>query len=87
MRTLLIANRGEIAVRIARTVADMGIVTVAVYAKDDAAALHTRITDRSVPLPGTGVAAYLDAGALVTAALEAGCDLVHPEVRLLEREC
>jgi acetyl/propionyl-CoA carboxylase alpha subunit/acetyl-CoA carboxylase carboxyltransferase component len=78
MRTLLIANRGEIAVRVARTAANMGMATVAVFAKDDAAALHTRVADRSVPLASTGVAAYLDAGALVTAALEAGCDLVHP---------
>ncbi len=78
MHTLLIANRGEIAVRITRTAADMGMATVAVYAEDDAAALHTRIADRSVPLPGTGVAAYLDGQALVAAALEAGCDLLHP---------
>lgn len=78
MRTLLIANRGEIAIRIAHTAADMGMTTVAVYARDDAAALHTRIADRSVPLAGTGVASYLDAEALVTAALQADCDLVHP---------
>ncbi len=76
--SLLIANRGEIAVRIARTAAELGIASVAVYPSDDGASLHVSAADRSVRLPGSGVAAYLDGAALVEAALTAGCDAVHP---------
>ncbi|MBA1147530.1 ATP-grasp domain-containing protein [Ectothiorhodospiraceae bacterium WFHF3C12] len=75
---LLIANRGEIAIRIARAAAELGIATVSVYAEDDADSRHVLVTDDSCPLPGRGVAAYLDAGALVEAARETGCDAVHP---------
>ncbi|WP_394764210.1 carboxyl transferase domain-containing protein [Phenylobacterium sp.] len=78
MKTLLIANRGEIAVRIARTAAEMGVATVAVYSEDDAASLHTRKADRAVGLKGSGPAAYLDIEQVVAAALAAGCDAVHP---------
>ncbi len=78
IRKLLIANRGEISIRIARTAAAMGIGTVAVHAEDDAASLHTRRSDVSRPLKGRGVAAYLDAAGLIAAALETGCDAVHP---------
>ena len=75
---LLIANRGEIAIRIARTAADLGIATVAVHPEDDAKSLHTRLADTAVQLPGTGAAAYLDAAAIIAAAREAGCDAIHP---------
>jgi acetyl/propionyl-CoA carboxylase alpha subunit/acetyl-CoA carboxylase carboxyltransferase component len=75
---LLVANRGEIAIRIARAAAELGIEAVAVYAADDAASLHVRKAHRAIALPGTGAAAYLDGDALVTAAREAGCDGVHP---------
>ena len=78
MKKLLIANRGEIAIRIARTASAMGIATVAVHAEDDAASLHTRRTDQAVKLPKKGVAAYLDAVALIAAARDSGCDSVHP---------
>ncbi len=78
LKKLLIANRGEIAVRIARTAADMGIATVAVHSADDAQSLHTRIADTAVPLAGTGAAAYLNGAAIVAAAREAGCDAIHP---------
>jgi acetyl/propionyl-CoA carboxylase alpha subunit len=78
MKKLLIANRGEIAIRIARTASAMGIATVAVHAEDDAASLHTRRTNEVVRLPGRGVAAYLDAAALIAAARDSGCDAVHP---------
>ncbi|MDO7843128.1 acetyl-CoA carboxylase family protein [Sphingomonas immobilis] len=77
-RRLLIANRGEIAIRIARAAASLGIETLAIYPQDDAASLHVRIADASAVLPGRGVAAYLDGDALIAAAVAAGCDAVHP---------
>ena len=76
--SLLIANRGEIAVRIARTAGDLGVKTVAVYADDDAGSLHTREADQAVGLRATGVPAYLDGTAIISAARAAGCDAVHP---------
>ncbi len=78
MKSLLIANRGEIAIRIARTAAEIGLETVAIFAEDDALSLHTRKTDRAVALNGSGAAAYLDRKQVIAAALEAGCDAVHP---------
>ncbi|MCA6291792.1 biotin carboxylase N-terminal domain-containing protein, partial [Phenylobacterium sp.] len=77
-KRLLIANRGEIAIRIARTAADLGVETVAVYASDDAASLHVRAADAAVDLGKTGVPAYLDIEGLVAVATAAGCDAVHP---------
>ena len=78
MRRILIANRGEIAIRIARTAAEMGLAAVAVHPADDAQSLHVRRADAAVLLPGQGPAAYLDIAALVQAAKDAGCDAVHP---------
>jgi acetyl/propionyl-CoA carboxylase alpha subunit len=78
IKKLLIANRGEIAIRVARTAADMGIATVAVYSEDDASSLHTRVADEAVSLEAVGVAAYLDADKIVATAKAAGCDAVHP---------
>ena len=75
---LLIANRGEIAIRIARAAGELGLRTVAVHSADDAASLHTRVTDESVALPGTGARAYLDQQAIVAAANEARCGAIHP---------
>lgn len=76
--SLLIANRGEIAVRIIRAAAELGLRTVALYSQDDAESLHTRLADAAVALPGVGAAAYLDIQAIVAAAQETGCDAVHP---------
>ena len=73
LKKVLIANRGEIAVRIARTCRVMGIPTLAVHSEVDRGALHTRITDEAV-----GIAGYLDIDALVAAARRAGADAVHP---------
>lgn len=75
---LLIANRGEIAIRIARAAAELGIRSVAVHAEDDAGSLHTRKADLSVPLAGRGAAAYLDMRQLIHIALAQGCDALHP---------
>ncbi len=75
---LLIANRGEIAVRIARAAAELDIPSVAVYSEDDAASLHVRRADEAAALKGSGPAAYLDGEQLLRAAVEHGCDAVHP---------
>lgn len=55
--SILIANRGEIAIRIARAAADLGIPTVSIFGPDDASSLHVRTTDRAYALPGRGPAA------------------------------
>ena len=78
LQKLLIANRGEIAVRVLRAAQDLGVATVAVYSADDAGALHTTLADAAVPLAATGPAAYLDIAALVAIARQQGCDAVHP---------
>jgi propionyl-CoA carboxylase alpha chain len=79
IRTLLVANRGEIARRIIRTAAAMGIGTVAVYAEPDAGAPFVAEADRAVALPGrTAAQTYLNIGALLEAAAAAGADAVHP---------
>ena len=78
LRKLLIANRGEIAIRIARTAADLGIATVAVAPADDAQSLHMRRADESREIPGRGARAYLDIAAIGAAAKDSGCDAVHP---------
>ena len=79
IRTLLIANRGEIAVRIARTARSMGITTVAVYSDADAEAVHVSACDTAVALHGTTPGeSYLDVGKLIAAARTAGADAVHP---------
>lgn len=78
---LLIANRGEIAIRIARAAADLGLPSVAVFAPDDAGALHTRAANTAVALqatPGTHTSPYLDAAQLIAVAQATGCDAVHP---------
>ena len=75
---LLIANRGEIAVRIARAAADLAIPSVAVYSEDDTRSLHTRRADDARPLHGRGPAAYLDADQIIGAAKAAACDALHP---------
>ncbi len=76
---LLIANRGEIAVRIARTARDLGIDTVGVYSDPDADALHCDAVDVAVALSGASPAeSYLRGDAVIQAALDTGCDAVHP---------
>ena len=78
LQRVLIANRGEIAIRLARGIAEAGLESVAVYAEDDALSLHPRKADRAVPLKGVGPAAYLDIAGVIAAAMDAGCDAVHP---------
>ena len=76
--SLLIANRGEIAIRIMRAAAEMGIRTVAVFPDDDSSSLHTRKADEARRLSGAGAAAYLDGEQIIAIAKEAGCDAIHP---------
>ena len=75
---LLIANRGEVAVRIVRSASEMKIVTVAIYSEDDAQSLHTIIADEAEALRGAGSAAYLDIDQIVGVAKRLNCDAVHP---------
>lgn len=75
---LLISNRGEIAVRVIRAAADMGISTVSIYPPDDSGSLHVHEADESILLDGRGVSAYLDIDQVIGAAVKAGCDSVHP---------
>jgi acetyl/propionyl-CoA carboxylase alpha subunit len=75
---LLIANRGEIAIRIARAAAEAGLPTVAIHSQDDAASLHVRQADQARALPGSGARAYLDISAVIAAAQATGCDALHP---------
>ncbi|WP_148616075.1 acetyl/propionyl/methylcrotonyl-CoA carboxylase subunit alpha [Nocardioides rubriscoriae] len=73
MRTLLIANRGEIALRVMRTASRLGLRTVAVFTDLDATAPHVRAADTAVRVPS-----YLDIDAVVAAAVSSGADAVHP---------
>ncbi|MEM6316713.1 MAG: carboxyl transferase domain-containing protein [Bacteroidota bacterium] len=75
---LLIANRGEIAIRIINTAYELDIRTVTVYAEDDAQALHTKKSDETYPLKGQGAAAYLDIDQIIAIAKASSCTLVHP---------
>ncbi len=75
---LLVANRGDVAVRVLRTAAALGLSTVAVAPEDDTGALHVRRAGSSARLPGAGPAAYLDVGAVVGAAVRTGADGLHP---------
>ena len=76
---LLIANRGEIAIRIARTARRLGISPVGVHSDADRGAAHVRAMDLSIALGGsTPAASYLRVQAVVEAAVQSGCDAVHP---------
>jgi propionyl-CoA carboxylase alpha chain len=79
IKSLLVANRGEIACRVFRTCRRLGIRTVAVHSDADAGALHARVADTAVRLPGAAPAdTYLRGDLIVKAALAAGADAVHP---------
>jgi len=78
-KKILIANRGEIAVRVIRACRELGIATVAVYSQADANSLHVKLADESVCIgPPPNRDSYLNIPNLVTAAIITGCDAVHP---------
>lgn len=79
LKKLLVANRGEIAVRVIRAAQDLGIATVAVFSEADRDALHVQIADEAVNIgPPAAKKSYLNQAALLQAAAETGCDAVHP---------
>ena len=79
LQKLLVANRGEIAVRIIRAARDLGIATVAVHSDADTTALHVQIADEAVNIgPPAARKSYLNAEAILQAAADTGCDSVHP---------
>ncbi|MFC1885478.1 carboxyl transferase domain-containing protein [Thermodesulfobacteriota bacterium] len=77
-KSVLVANRGEIAIRIIRTANDLNLRSVAVFSEDDSASLHTKTADETYMLNGRGVPAYLDIDAIIKAAESTGCDAIHP---------
>ena len=79
IQTVLVANRGEIAVRVMRTAKAMGLKTVAVYSDADVNALHVRTADMAVPLGGNSAAeSYLNGDAILEAARTTSADAIHP---------
>ena len=75
---ILIANRGEIAIRVARAAAQLDIPTVAIYSEDDDESLHTKIADEAICLESMGAKAYLDIGNIIAIAKDCNCDAIHP---------
>ena len=79
MKKVLIANRGEIAVRVIRACRDLGLGSVAVYSEEDRNSLHVQLADERICI-GAGPArnSYLSHSQIITAALNAGADAIHP---------
>ena len=77
-KKVLVANRGEIALRLVRALQDLDIASVAIYAQDDAQAAHVRAATQAVALTASGPSAYLDVARLIEIARQTGCDAVHP---------
>ena len=78
-KKILIANRGEIAVRIIRAARELGIVTVAVYSEADKESLHTLLADEAVCVgPAKSTDSYLNMNAILSAAIVTGAEAIHP---------
>ena len=78
MKKILVANRGEIAIRVIRAARDLGIRSVAVFSSDDAHSRHRVLADEAVALNKAGPAAYIDIAAIIAAAQSKQCDAIHP---------
>src|SRR5260221_2295640 len=78
IKKLLIANRGEIAIRIAEAAAELGVATVGIHSEDDANSLHLKRVGEVKALKGRGAAAYLDIAGVIAAAKAGTCDAIHP---------
>jgi 3-methylcrotonyl-CoA carboxylase alpha subunit len=79
LKSVLIANRGEIACRVIRTARRLGLRTVAVYSEADRGALHVRMADEAVCIgPAAARASYLDGAKLLAVAQQHGCESIHP---------
>ena len=84
IKQILVANRGEIAVRIIRTCREMNLKTVAIYSEADQGALHTKLADRALCVgPPLATESYLNANNIIAAACSSGCDAIHPGVGFL----
>ena len=79
IRKILIANRGEIAVRIIRACREMGIASVAVYSEADRESLHTQLADEAICIgPAASADSYLSMERVLSAAITSGADAIHP---------
>ena len=79
IKKVLVANRSEIAVRIIHALKEMDIKSVAIYSDADKNAVHTRLADESIRVgPPPALESYLNQDAIINAALEMGCDAIHP---------
>src|SRR5215470_10174506 len=79
LQKILIANRGEIAIRIARTCRELGIATVAIYSEADLSSPHVHAADEAVPIgPAQASASYLNIDAIIQAAQRTGAEAIHP---------
>ena len=88
IQKILIANRGEIAVRIIRACREMGIATVAVYSEADAKALHVQLADETVCIgPASASESYLDMEKIISATIVSGADAIHPGFGFLSENC
>lgn len=88
IKKILIANRGEIAVRIIRACREMGIETVAVYSEADAEALHTKLADEAVCIgPAPSSQSYLSMENIISATVVSGADAIHPGFGFLSENC
>ena len=86
LKRVLVANRGEIALRIIRAAKEYGFVAVTIYSQDDAKSLHVSRADEAILLEGNGPSAYLNAEQIVQAAVDSNCFAIHPGYGFLSEQ-